>query len=101
MNTDKILVFKLTEDNSFKNIPNQKDILHFIADLRGVDKKVLSKIKEKLVNFGNEVYNQKGSFVVVSDILFDETETLNITPTIQEAYDFIEMEDIERQLNFN
>ena len=101
MNTNKILVFKLTEDNSFKDISCQKDILHFIADLRGVDKKVLSKIKEKLVNFGNEVYSQNGSFIVVSDISFDETETLNIVPTIQEAYDFIEMEDIERKLNFN
>ena len=30
--------------------------------------------------------------------LFDET--LNIVPTLQEAQDFIEMEEIERQLEF-
>jgi hypothetical protein len=36
--------------------------------------------------------------VVVSNYSFDET--LNIVPTLQEAQDFIEMEEIERQLEF-
>ena len=39
----------------------------------------------------------KGSFVIVSDYIFDET--LNIVPTLQEAFDVIELEEIERELN--
>jgi hypothetical protein len=35
---------------------------------------------------------------VVSKYSFDDT--LSIVPTLQEAQDFIEMEEIERQLDF-
>jgi hypothetical protein len=44
----------------------------------------------------------KKSFVIVSDkISYDNApEELSITPTIQEAHDVIEMEEIERDLDF-
>jgi hypothetical protein len=44
----------------------------------------------------------KKSFVIVSDtISYDNApEELSITPTIQEAHDIIEMEEIERDLDF-
>ena len=41
---------------------------------------------------------KKGSFVIVCSTSF--SEELNIVPTMQEAFDYIEMEEIERQLNF-
>ena len=39
----------------------------------------------------------KGSFVIVCDFSFDDS--LTIVPTLQEAYDYIEMEEIQRDLN--
>ncbi len=44
----------------------------------------------------------KKSFVIVSDAISYENapEELSITPTIQEAHDIIEMEEIERDLDF-
>ena len=44
----------------------------------------------------------KKSFVIVSDTISYENapEELSITPTIQEAHDIIEMEEIERDLDF-
>ncbi len=44
----------------------------------------------------------KKSFVIVSDTITyeDAPEELTLTPTLQEAYDIIEMEEIERDLNF-
>ena len=44
----------------------------------------------------------KKSFVIVSDtISYEESpEELSITPTVQEAFDIIEMEEIERDLDF-
>jgi hypothetical protein len=44
----------------------------------------------------------KRSFVIVSDAISYENapEELSITPTMQEAFDIIEMEEIERDLDF-
>ena len=51
-----------------------------------------------MTKFGASVSKNKGTFVMVSKYSFDET--LNIAPTLQEAQDFIEMEEIERQIDF-
>ena len=50
----------------------------------------------------NQHRNAKHSFVLVSDKINLEAipEELVIVPTLQEAYDVIEMEDIERDLGF-
>lgn len=44
----------------------------------------------------------KRSFVIVTnEIAFEETpEEITIVPTLQEAYDVVEMEEIERDLGF-
>ena len=44
----------------------------------------------------------KHSFIIVTDkVGYDEvTEDLSIAPTLQEAHDLIEMEEIERDLGF-
>ena len=91
------LVFKLTEKNEFSNLDMKSDIKNFIADLTGVHKEVYELLIDKFITFGKITYANKGSFVIVSGVDFHEN--LNIVPTIQEAYDFIDMEEIERQLD--
>jgi hypothetical protein len=93
---DTTLVFKLSEDNTISDLKINAEIKHFIADLRSVEKGVVESAKEKFINFGKSISNTNGSFVIVSEFSFDEN--LTIVPTLQEAYDFIEMEEIERQL---
>jgi hypothetical protein len=43
-------------------------------------------------------HNHK-SFVIVSKNIDYDKDNLNLIPTVQEAFDFIEMEEIERDLN--
>lgn len=44
---------------------------------------------------------QKKSLVIVADIDFDETDNdMIVVPTLQEGFDIIEMEEIERDLGF-
>ena len=90
------LVFKLGEDNNISDLKITSEIKHFIADLRSVEKGVAESAKEKFINFGESILKTNGSFVIVCEFSFDEN--LTIVPTLQEAYDFIEMEEIERQL---
>jgi len=92
------IVFSLNENNSIENIELSKGVRNFIADLNGVNIEVLEIIKNNLIKFAKAVSKDNGSFVVVSNISFDDS--LSIVPTLQEAQDFIEMEEIERQLEF-
>ena len=92
------LVFTLSENNSFENSIVSDGVNNFIADFSAVDINTLHSIKNNLTKFEASVSKNKGTFVVVSNYSFDET--LNIVPTLQEAQDFIEMEEIERQLEF-
>ncbi|MBE51356.1 MAG: hypothetical protein CMP51_06680 [Flavobacteriales bacterium] len=92
-----ILVFKLTEIENFENLDVPNETSHFIADLSELSFEKIEMIKENLVIFGRSIYEKKGSFVIVSSHNFHEY--LNIVPSLQEAYDFIQMEDIERQFN--
>ena len=92
------LVFTLNENNSFENSTVSNGVNNFIADFSAVDINTLHSIKNNLTKFRASVSKNKGTFVVLSKYSFDET--LNIMPTLQEAQDFIEMEEIERQLEF-
>jgi len=91
------LVFRITDQNDFSKLQSNTDVLNFIADLSGLEKGKHNLLIDKFIKFGEIVCANKGSFVIVSDIDFDEN--LNIVPTLQEAYDFIDMEEIERQLD--
>ena len=91
------LVFKLTETGDFSDIKIESHYRNFVADLTNVSKDVIQKVKNKFVTFDKSISKMKGSFVIVSDYIFDET--LNIVPTLQEAYDLIEIEEIEEELN--
>tara|TARA_B100001769_G_C21717122_1_gene394823 strand:- start:8 stop:307 length:300 start_codon:yes stop_codon:yes gene_type:complete len=93
---ESILVFKLSEANNFSDIPVKSEKKHFIADLRGVTSKVLESITNKFITFGESISSINGSFVIVCEVSFDDR--LIIVPTLQEAYDYIEMEEIEREL---
>tara|TARA_B110000444_G_scaffold98571_1_gene93471 strand:- start:2237 stop:2530 length:294 start_codon:yes stop_codon:yes gene_type:complete len=91
------LVFRLTEKNDFSKLNISKEVKNFIADLTDVQSDVYELLIDKFITFGKITYANNGSFVIVSNISF--SDELNIVPTIQEAYDFIDMEDIERQLD--
>ena len=90
------LIFKLSDHQNIDNLDVQEEIKHFVADLSDVNPDTLNLIKKKLVKFGESIYSMNGSFVVVSSYEFESN--LNIVPTIDEAIDFIELEEIERQL---
>ena len=94
--TDRTIVFRLGENNNFDNLNITSDIKLFIADLRGVTPVVAKTVKEKFITFGHSISKMKGSFVIVCEFSF--SDDLIIVPTLQEAYDYIEMEEIERQL---
>jgi len=90
------LVFKLGEDNNLSDLKITSEIKHFIADLRGVTPELAENIKNKFIIFANSISRMSGSFVIVCEFSFDEE--LTIVPSMQEAYDYIEMDEMERQL---
>jgi hypothetical protein len=74
---------------------------NIIVNLTSLNKVTLADIVEFL-QLSNKHRNAKHSFVIVTDNTdFDETPNeILVVPTLQEAYDIIEMEDIERDLGF-
>jgi hypothetical protein len=90
------LVFKLGEANNLSDLKITSEIKHFIADLRGVNPELAENIKNKFIIFANSISKMNGSFVIVCEFSFDEE--LTIVPTLLEAYDYIEMDEMERQL---
>ena len=90
------LVFKLGEDNNLADLKINSEIKHFIADLRGVNPELAENIKNKFIIFANSISKMNGSFVIVCEFSFEDE--LTIVPTLQEAYDYIEMDEMERQL---
>ena len=94
--TENTLVFKLGADNNFSDLKITSEIKHFIADLRGVSVEVAENIKNKFITFAGSVSAMNGSFVIVCEFSFDDD--LTIVPTLQEAYDYIEMDEMARQL---
>ena len=93
---ESTLVFKLGEDNNLSDLKITSEIKNFIADLRGVSPVVAEDIKDKFITFADSISKMKGSFVIVCEFSFNEE--LTIVPTLLEAYDYIEMDEMERQL---
>ena len=92
------LVFKVSEKGEIGELNITGDVTNFVADMLDVTAEVIEIIKNNLITFGQSIDPKKGSFVIVSNYQFDDN--LNIVPTMQEAFDYIEMEEIERQLDF-
>ena len=90
------LVFKIGEDNNLSDLKITSEIKHFIADLRGVTPELAENIKNKFIIFADSISKMNGSFVIVCEFSFEEE--LTIVPTLQEAYDYIEMDEMERKL---
>ena len=90
------LIFKLGKDNNLSDLKITAEIKHFIADLRGVTPDLAENIKDKFIIFANSISKMNGSFIIVCEFSFDDE--LTIVPTLQEAYDYIEMDEMERQL---
>jgi len=89
------LVRKLQEDyDTFKND-------NVIVNLTTLHKIPMQELIEFL-QISNQHRKAKQSFVIVTDkVNFDETpDEIIVVPTIQEAHDIIEMEEIERDLGF-
>ena len=91
----KELVIKLEESyDRFKND-------HLIVSLTSFNKIPREQIIEFL-EISNRHRKTNHSFVIVTNnVNLDEIpEEITITPTLQEAYDIIEMEEMERDLGF-
>lgn len=92
------LVVKLSEqldDISFVTSLFNQNCRHFILNLLEIECSDIA-ILSKFANFGKKLVGDN-SFVIVADDNMN-SEWL-IVPTLQEAFDIIELEDIERQLN--
>jgi hypothetical protein len=74
---------------------------NIIVNLTTLNKVTLSDIVEFL-QLSNTHRKAKHSFVIVSEKanLNETPDEIIVVPTLQEAYDIIEMEDIERDLGF-
>lgn len=74
---------------------------NIIVNLTTLNKVPLSDIVEFL-QLSNKHRKAKHSFVIVTDKanLNETPDEIVVVPTLQEAYDIIEMEDIERDLGF-
>ena len=74
---------------------------NIIVNLTGLNRLSLQDILEFL-ELSNKHRHSKHSFVIVSDkVAFGETpDEMIVVPTLQEAYDIIEMEEMERDLGF-
>ena len=100
------LTANMTEELSFMLLPYiQKDIPHLILNMSSV-KEIDEKGCEILANMQQEFYENNCSFVIcelqkmVEEKLdkLEILEVLNVTPTESEAWDIVQMEEIEREL---
>lgn len=84
-------------ENEYERLKND----HIVVHLTSLSKIPLSDIIEFL-RISNRHRGSKKSFVVVSNKvdLYEMPDEIVVVPTLQEAYDIIEMEDIERDLGF-
>ena len=97
MKTQKTQLIKITS-NSVKEytLAVDRSNSNYIFDISKLDKKSQNAIKEKLITFGKLLIKNNYSFVIVSNYL--NMIDFNIVPTLEEAYDIIELEEIERDL---
>ena len=92
------LIVKLsdnTDDLSFVETLYNGNVKHLILDLHDIIE-LNSTDLLKFTTFGKNIV-KNNSFVMVSNL--PPQEEYMVVPSIQEALDIIEMEDIERQLN--
>ena len=100
------LTANMTEEFTKMLLPYlQKDIPHIILNMSAI-KTVDEKAGEALANIQQEFYENNCSMVIcklqpaVEEKLdqLELLEILNVTPTESEAWDIVQMEEIEREL---
>ncbi len=94
---DSLLVIlkDLAVDLSFISSEIDDKYRHLILDLSEFSEFSQENLKN-FTNFGKELV-AKNSFVIICQMEF--SEDFPIVPTLQEAFDMIELEEIERQLD--
>jgi anti-anti-sigma factor len=83
----------------------KKEIKNIVLNLKGVSK-LDEQVAECILNCQQEFYEQQNSFVICelkpeTEAYFEELEMLdliNYTPTESEAWDIVQMEEIEREM---
>ncbi|MBC2846843.1 ribonuclease Z [Winogradskyella flava] len=87
--------------NNIEQTYNKYNNYHLIVNLSSLENIALEDIIEFL-RLSNNHRSDKKSFVIVTDKVDLEQmpDEIVVVPTIHEAYDIIEMEDIERDLGF-
>ncbi len=83
----------------------QKEIPHLVLNLQWI-KNIDAETGEKIATIQQEFYENNFSFIVCElnegpEKILDELdllELMNVTPTESEAWDIIQMEEIEREL---
>jgi len=90
-----LLTFKENLHKAYDKIKND----HIVVNLFSFDKLTTNDILEFL-QLSNAHKKENKSFVLVTDKLAyeDVPEEISLAPTLQEAMDLIDMEDIERDL---
>lgn len=86
---------ELVEDLSFISLLFREDCKHLILNLSQLSEVHVNDII-KFSTFGKNLVGTN-TFVMISKQLLNDD--FSIAPTLQEAYDIIELEDIERLLN--
>ena len=82
-----------------------KDIPHLVINMQKV-REIAPEAAKKMAEMQQEFYDRNCSFVICAlqdkvGKIFDEEELsdlMNITPTESEAWDIVQMEEIEREL---
>ena len=90
-----IQLSEIEDEMSFINSLFSEECKHLILDLTEVSN-LNTEHLTKFTKFGKNLV-QTNSFIMISNQLLND-EFL-IVPTLQEAFDLIEIEDIERSLN--
>ena len=91
-----VILKDLSIDLSFISAELNDEYRHLILDVSEFSEVSLEKLKN-FTNFGNEIV-AKNSFVIICQMEF--SEDFPIVPTLQEAFDMIELEEIERQIDY-
>ncbi|SFU42795.1 hypothetical protein SAMN05216480_103110 [Pustulibacterium marinum] len=75
---------------------------HIIINLFSINKLSVDDLLEFLPLSNAHRERNKSFVIVASDISYDDLpDELEVVPTLQEAHDIIEMEEIERDLDFD
>ena len=90
-----VILKDLSVDLSLIPLQLDDNYRHLILDLSEFSEFSKEKLKN-FTNFGNKV-DRKNSFVIICQV--DFSKDFQIVPSLQEAFDLIQLEEIERQLD--